>query len=312
MKELTGNLQRDAKELLGESVGLVTGLFKRGVCTVRAVADKWKAFARDISGAVDALMKPPFAEGGPEAPAPALSLNTEAEPIVTITESMNGKLFAGQQMTLSEANELIGQLDQEYQEADIPSAKVKIKIDFTRNGQTDRYWLPLELGAGGNLLEQMKARLDYFHADPKRIERLFDDVSDRAAFRAELMPFVNESINKLSTGLLHYFHRHCDIAALRQQFDAQASLLPEKQQQAFRETAERTIVSLRRAVNTGAPQSQPNVERPHREQAAAPSRQADRERTRSSVRTHIGQIKENQTRQAAPHKGRVRPRQPGR
>lgn len=87
MKEITGNLKQDVKDLLGESASLFTGFFKRGACTVRAVADKWKAFAHDISAAVDDLMKPPFAEGGPEAP--MVSLDPEGEPIVTITESMD-------------------------------------------------------------------------------------------------------------------------------------------------------------------------------------------------------------------------------
>lgn len=68
MKEITGNLKRDMKDLLGESANVMTGFFRRGVCTVRAVADKWKAFAHDISAAVDDLMKPPFAEGGPGGP----------------------------------------------------------------------------------------------------------------------------------------------------------------------------------------------------------------------------------------------------
>lgn len=44
MKEITGNLKQDVKDLLGESASLFTGFFKRGACTVRAVADKWKAF----------------------------------------------------------------------------------------------------------------------------------------------------------------------------------------------------------------------------------------------------------------------------
>lgn len=39
MKEITGNLKQDVKDLLGESASLFTGFFKRGVCTVRAVAD---------------------------------------------------------------------------------------------------------------------------------------------------------------------------------------------------------------------------------------------------------------------------------
>ena len=47
MKEITGNLKQDVKDLLGESASLFTGFFKRGACTVRAVADKWKAFAHE-------------------------------------------------------------------------------------------------------------------------------------------------------------------------------------------------------------------------------------------------------------------------
>ena len=60
MKEITGNLKRDMRDLVDESAHVVTGFFKRGVCTVRAVADKWRAFTQDISAAVDELMKPPF------------------------------------------------------------------------------------------------------------------------------------------------------------------------------------------------------------------------------------------------------------
>ena len=122
MKEITGNLKQDVKDLLGESVSLFTGFFKRGVCTVRAVADKWKAFAHDISAAVDDLMKPPFAEGGPEAP--DASLDPEGEPIVTVTESMDERFPTGKQMSLSQAEEYVRQVDQEYREAELtPQAK---------------------------------------------------------------------------------------------------------------------------------------------------------------------------------------------
>ena len=83
MIEITGNLRRDMKDLLGESAHIVTGFFKRGVCTVRAVADKWRTFTQDISAAVDELMKPPFLEGGPDAP--LSTMEEGAEPIVTVT-----------------------------------------------------------------------------------------------------------------------------------------------------------------------------------------------------------------------------------
>ncbi|MFR3921652.1 MAG: hypothetical protein ACLTYN_06385 [Dysosmobacter welbionis] len=57
-----------------------------------------ESIAHDISAAVDDLMKPPFAEGGPEAP--MVSLDPEGEPIVTITESMDERFPTGKQMSL--------------------------------------------------------------------------------------------------------------------------------------------------------------------------------------------------------------------
>lgn len=307
MKELTGNLKQDVKELLNESANTFTGFFKRGACTVRAVADKWKAFAHDISDAVDTLMKPPFSEGGHEAP--AAELPPEAEPIVTVTESIMGELPIGRQMTISQANEEIRRLDRQYQDAELTSQSVKVKIDYTRDGQTDRYWLPLEIGAGGDLLEQMKGHLDKYHTDPEMVSRLFDGIPEehRTAFQAELTPFVNENVNELSTGLLHYFHRHCDIAALEQQFNAQASVLPEKQQQAFREAAQRTVVNLRRAVNTGAPAERPAVQKDGQKRVVVSTAPASVKAPRQSVRGRIHKIKEDGAERAAPPKVHLRP-----
>ena len=87
MREITGNLRRDMKDLLGESAHIVTGFFKRGVCTVRAVADKWRTFTQDISAAVDELMKPPFLEGGPDAP--LSTMEEGAEPMSGTGDGMN-------------------------------------------------------------------------------------------------------------------------------------------------------------------------------------------------------------------------------
>ena len=99
MREITGNLRRDMKDLLGESAHIVTGFFKRGVCTVRAVADKWRTFTQDISAAVDELMKPPFLEGGPDAP--LSTMEEGAEPIVTVTGIIDRNFPIGKQMPLS-------------------------------------------------------------------------------------------------------------------------------------------------------------------------------------------------------------------
>ena len=124
MKEITGNLKRDVKDLLGESASLFTGFFKRGACTVRAVADKWKTFAHGISEAVDELMKPPFAEGGPEAPAPLL--NSKDEPIVTVVESADEHFPEKLQMPLSQAERRVLQIDELYRAHDLEPQPVKV------------------------------------------------------------------------------------------------------------------------------------------------------------------------------------------
>ena len=46
MGEITDNLKKDVKDLLSESANIVTGFFKRGLCTVRAVADSGKRSRR--------------------------------------------------------------------------------------------------------------------------------------------------------------------------------------------------------------------------------------------------------------------------
>ena len=160
MSEITGNLKKDVKDLLSESANIVTGFFKRGLCTVRAVADKWKAFAQSVSSAADELMKPPFIEG-PEAP--ATDLHPAAEPIVTVTESRDRDFPVGKRMTLSEANEYVRQMDARRHEAKGAPHAVKVKIDYMWGERCDRYWLPLEIGSGrGGLLQQMEQLLAYY------------------------------------------------------------------------------------------------------------------------------------------------------
>ena len=299
MGEITGNLKRDVKDLLGESANLVTGFFKRGLCTVRAVADKWKAFAHDISTAVDTLMQPPFAEGGPEAPLPAL--DAWAEPVVTVMESGDKHFPVGKQMPLSQANEYVGRLDAEYAEQDLSAQPVKVSIDYTRNGRTDRYILPLQIGAGGSLLEQMDGLLDSYRAAPERVAALFDKVPEeyRQQFEAAFTPLVHDSIGDLTQNILPYFRQHCAVSELEQQLQAQAAVLPEGQKAAFAETSKTAVLGLRRAAN-GAP---PMETAPKREQPAqaAPQvrprsverrvRSAEVARPRKSVKASFRQIK---------------------
>ena len=333
MKKITGNLKRDVKDLLGESANIVTGVFKRGACTVRVMTDKWKAFAHDISDAVDTLMKPSFAEGGPEAP--GRTLDPEAEPVVTITESMDGKPAVGMQMPLSQANALIGQLDREYREAEYAPAQVTVRIDYMKDGQTDRYWLPLEVGAGGDLLEQMERRVESYRGDPDKVVRLFESVPEthREELRGVFTPAIQGGLNDLSTGVLQHFRRHCDIAEMEQQLQVQAAVLPEKEQAAFRETAKETVAALRRTTN-GQPPEHSETQRETQDQPTAPLAppepqkevQGDRAperparpqresgpKPRQSVRVQLRQIKEDQaTARPAARKVHVRPHQRGR
>ena len=227
MKEITGNLRQDVKDLLGESASLFTGFFKRGVCTVRAVADKWKAFAHDISGTVDELMKPPFAEGGPEAPAP--QLNSKDEPMVTVVESTDEHFPEKLQMPLSQAERRVLQISELYRAHNQEPQPVKVKIDYMKNGQTDRYFLPLQIGAGGSLLSQMREHISSYQANQEKISQLFHSVPDeyRKVLQKELTPFLHNSLDGLSKELLPYFQWHCGVGELGRQLEEQADMLPE-------------------------------------------------------------------------------------
>lgn len=219
MKEITGNLRQDVKDLLGESASLFTGFFKRGVCTVRAVADKWKAFAHDISGTVDKLMKPPFAEGGPEAPAP--QLNSKDEPMVTVVESTDEHFPEKLQMPLSQAERRVLQISELYRAHNQEPQPVKVKIDYMKNGQTDRYFLPLQIGAGGSLLSQMREHISSYQANQEKISQLFHSVPDeyRKVLQKELTPFLHNSLDSLSKELLPYFQWHCGVGELGRQLE---------------------------------------------------------------------------------------------
>lgn len=316
MKEITGNLKQDVKDLLGESASLFTGFFKRGVCTVRAVADKWKAFAHDISTAVDGLMKPPFAEGGPEAP--AASLDPEAEPIVTVMESMDEHFPTGKQMSLSQAEKYVRQVDQDYQRAGLTPQAVKVKIDYMKDGQTDRYWLSLAIGGGGSLLEQMQANLDAYRPNTEKVNSLFADVPEeyRDTLQREFTPFLQENLSLLSQNLLHFFYRHCDIAALESRLQTQASMFPEKEQVIFRSACQGTITTLRRAANTGVQREAPSVERPsspQKDMAQLPQEREAGPAPRSpSVKVRLQQLRKDRRPAPAVTQAEMAPPEPGR
>lgn len=324
MKEITGNLKRDMKDLLGESANVVTGLFRRGVCTVRAVADKWRTFTQDISAAVDELMKPPFLADGPEASLP--TMDEGAEPVVTVVESMDQNFPIGKQMPLSQANDEAARTDAAYLEEELTTQPVKVRIDYIQNGQIDRYYLPLHIGAGENLLEQMERHLETYRADPDRVAALFQQAPEeyRREFEAEFTPFLHESLEGLSQETLRYFQRHCDISELARQFESQVSVLPEGQRADFAERARRTILSLRRTANgteSRQERTAPEVPGPEetplpiqgQEQAggstgtqkAAPSAEAGQ--TRPAVKVKLHRLKQEQAGQRQRPKVRLTP-----
>lgn len=312
MSEITGNLKKDVKDLLSESASIVTGFFKRGLCTVRAVADKWKAFAQSVSSAADELMKPPFIEG---LEAPATDLHPAAEPIVTVTESRDRDFPVGKRMTLSEANEYVRQMDARRHEAKGAPHAVKVKIDYMWGERCDRYWLPLEIGSGrGGLLEQMEQRLAYYRTDPERIMQEFDfskaDVQHQEFYRTSFLPFVQESINDLSCNLLPYFRNHCNISELKQKAEALIPGMGEGRQAQFRQTLEGQIAALRQKVNSGEMKQTPQQVQikqnpPHRAAQDRPPQ------SRLPVKVRLEQIKARQDAQAKqPDRARHTPSRP--
>lgn len=297
MKEITGNLRQDVKDLLGESASLFTGFFKRGVCTVRAVADKWKAFAHDISGTVDELMKPPFAEGGPEAPAP--QLNSKDEPMVTVVESTDEHFPEKLQMPLSQAERRVLQISELYRAHNQEPQPVKVKIDYMKNGQTDRYFLPLQIGAGGSLLSQMREHISSYQANQEKISQLFHSVPDEyhKVLQKELTPFLHNSLDGLSKELLPYFQWHCGVGELGRQLEEQADMLPENERASFRSGVQEALDGLRQSINLGTIPEPPAL---YRERTA--QQEADRtallakapRQFRESAEVHLQQLQKSE------------------
>lgn len=299
MKEIAGNLKRDVKDLLGESANIVAGFFKQGLCTVRGMADRWKNFTQDISGAVGTLFKP-FEDVLPPAPSP------EQEPMVTVMESDDLELPVGTRMTLYEAETRIEQLNRERWDSDGEPLPVTVAIDYTMEGEQDRYWLPLRMGAGcGSMLEQMEDYVTTCLNSPDIITLDFYKAPEGigALLHEHFGPQLQTDLEMLSTKVLGFFRQHCTISRLEQQFEVQAQAMPEKERDKFRQTASTAIVDLRRATNTGQqqPAAQQEQERPNQPETAAPAaatagpHQKTGDKAPRSVKVKIQKIKEGQS-----------------
>ena len=132
-----------------------------------------------------------------------------------------------------------------------------------KDGRTDRYWLPLEIGAGGSLLEQMQTHIGAYQDGQARVNQLFQRVPQeyRTVLQEELTPFIHQSVDELSLGLLPCFQRHCQAADLGKQMEEQAALLPEGEQEAFRSAVQQIMKRLHESINMGKTQEQPAVQR---------------------------------------------------
>lgn len=307
MKEIAGNLKRDMKDLLGESASIVAGFFKQGLCTVRGMTNRWKNFTQDISDAVGALFQP-FENALPPAPSP------EREPMVTVMESDAPELPVGTRMTLHEAETRIEQCNSERWDSDGGPLPVKVAIDYIMEGEQDRYWLPLNIGAGCRpMLEQME---DYvtacFHHPDAATRDFYNAPEDLGALLHERFgPQLQSDLEKLSTRVLGFFRQHCTISRMEEQFEAQAEAMPEKERDKFKRSMAETITALRLAANTGQQTAAPKREQerpaPQPEQEhPAPARQTERppvagtQRPRRSVKLRLRQIKGEQTAEPAP------------
>lgn len=297
MKEIAGNLKRDVKDLLNESANIVSGFFKQGLCTVRGAATRWKNFTQNISGAVGTLFKP-FENALPPAPPP------EQEPMVTVMESSDPELPVGTRMTLYKAETRVAQLNSERWDSDGEVLPVKVAIDYTMEGEQDRYWLPLRTGPGcGSMLEQMEDYVTECFRHPDIVTQDFYNAPEGlgALLHERFGPQLQTDLEKLSTKVLGFFKQHCTISRMEEQFQIQAMAMPEKERDKFKRSMAETITTLRLTANTG------QLTAPQREQERlVPAPQPDRppeggtQRPRRSVKLRLRQIKGEQAVEPAP------------
>lgn len=290
LKEIAGNLKRDVRDLLDESASIVTGLFKQGLCTANGMAKRWNAFTHGLSQSAKSLFEP-FSH------VPMIAENQQ--PIVTVKESACEELPVGTRMTLAEAEERIAELDLSMLDSGGLIQDVRVAIDYRLNGEQDRYWLPLQIGAGrGTMLEQMGHLVESCLNDPDFTTRDFYTASPGLGelLHEHFGPQLQEDLEKLSGQVLGHFRQHCNITRLEQQFMLQAQALPEREQQRFQESAKTAIVKLRRAANTGQA-----IESLHAQTSPV---HGD---TRQSVRVKLHKIKAEQQEKSVLHKKRDDP-----
>lgn len=287
MKEISENLRRDVRDLLDESANIVTGTFKNGLCTMQGIARRWENFTHELSGAVVSLFKP--AEK-----AALAELSPEQEPVVTVMESSNEQLPVGTRMTLSEAEERIAALNQDYIGRNKLEDTVQVAIDYMMDGEADRYCLTLTTGLGyGSVLEQMQHHIELYLQYPRSIMQYFYEAPDGLAelLRDQFGPQLNDDLEKLANRVLGLFQQHCTITKLEQQFEVQSMAIPEKDKEKFLQRTKTVIKELRKAANTGKTAA-PVQERITPVPTPVPSR--DDAQTRPSIKLKLNEIRTRQ------------------
>lgn len=281
---------------------LISAFLHKGLCTVRAMAERWKEL-----GAGTDMAPPPAAKGKK-----AARLMETAGPVVTVLEGQLGKYQQGQKLSLLEANELVRQQAQQYQLSGKEPPALRVRLDYMAEDRVDSYILPIKLDEKGDLLDHIQAWVDHYRTDPKLVTQLFDHApaQHQDKLRELLTPLLRDSLNNLSTKVVQHFRRHCEISALEQHLNGQAQAMPKRAQQAFYKTTRESIAALRQAANTepllfSGKSQQENSSRTI--QQTAPARESRAQPPRQSVRV---QLRKNQAKPAAravPHKARTAP-----
>ena len=294
LKEIAGNLRRDVKDLLTESASIVAGMFENGLCTVRDAANHWKTFTQGIPGAVVSLFKS-------TRDAPLTDLPQNQEPVVTVMESTDENFPVGMRMRLFEAESRVEEVNHSYWDSEEPEGTVKFSIDYTMDGEMDRYWLSIQTGPGQrSMLEQMKWNMEALLNDPHAATARFYDapVGLDKLLHETFGPQLHNDLKKLSTRVLDFFQQHCTISRLEEQLGAQAMVMPEKERDKFLRTMRTNISELRTAANTG--------QVPDRAQERTVP-DSDETPPRQSVKVKLNRIKKEQAAQNVLSRSKARP-----
>ena len=171
----------------------------------------------------------------------------------------------------------------------------------------------------------MRTHIGAYQDGQARINQLFQSVPQeyRTVLQEELTPFIHQSVNELSRGLLPCFQRHCQAADLGKQMEEQAALLPEGEQEAFRSAVQQIMKRLHESINMGKTQDQPAVQRkaPSVESPSSPQkdvtqppqeREAESTPRSPSVKVRLQQLRKDRRPAPAVTQGEMAPPEPGR